>query len=107
MLIMTDRPATLHSTPDGDEYRNGRGKVIAIGDFVKVAKATGRFHVVDFRVEDNEVYITVYGGPKGRLLFRTFHVDRCSRTKSADNNAGLRDAVAESSDRSKRGKRPS
>lgn len=97
---------TLPSGAQGREYRSGTGKVIATGDMIRVDGKEAMYRVIDIRVEWSQVYITAYGGKKGQLLTRTFHVDRCSRArKGEDNNEGYREAVSEAAAASKRGKR--
>lgn len=104
---------TLPSGHQGREYRNGRGKVIRIGDMIRVDGKTAMWRVTEIRVEQHpnpiepftpipEVFITAYGGPKGRLLTRTFHVDRCARAlKGEDNNESYREALHETASASK------
>ena len=92
----------LDNGDQGREYRNGRGKVVRVGDMIRVDSKSAKYRVLDLRVEGGQVYVTAYGGPKGRLLTRTFHVDRCSRAlKGEDNNEDYRAALHETSSASK------
>lgn len=113
MTTMTEERLHEHvhnvTQPDGSrgrEYRNGRGKVIRTGDMIRVDGKQAQYRVLEVLVESGRVYVTAYGGPKGRMLTRTFHVDRCARAlKGEDVNEGYREALHEAAAASKRGKR--
>jgi hydrogenase maturation factor len=111
-MLMTLEHEHVHNVvlddgSQGREYRNGRGKIIRLGDMVKADGKAALYRVLDLRVEDGRIYVTAYGGPKGRLNTRTFHVDRCSRVVAVkdDVNEGLRHAVHEAAQASKSKKR--
>lgn len=66
--------------PDTSEWRSGTGKVIRVGDTVRVdPKATRsnvrgsyRFRVKEIRQHGDTVEITVFGGRPNREQFHTF-----------------------------------
>lgn len=85
-----------------DRYSSGTGKVIERGDYIKVDGKTARYKVLDIYEQNGQTYVDAYGGSKGRLLTRTFHVDRCARsTRGQDNNETYRESIAEVSRASK------
>lgn len=68
-------------TTDLIEIRLGRN-FVRIGDTVKCSPHVGRrflARVLSINEVDGTVQVTVYGGPAGRALTRTFTTDRISR----------------------------
>lgn len=68
------------------EYRQGRG-IIHLGDRVHIRPTPGRrngFDAIVRRIRADETTgdireVEVFGGPKGRAMFRTFRPDRIER----------------------------
>jgi hypothetical protein len=116
--MTADHPQALTTHPnikvvDGvGQYHSGTGKVLKPGDPFKVTgQGTFRCTLIhverDGRTGEEHVVVDGYGGKKGRLGTRTFRVERCERIVKVkdDPNQGMREAVKETSDASKRGKR--
>lgn len=89
------------------EWRSGTGKVVAVGDLVRVDDSSARYRVTAMTEKgDGSVEVSAYGGRPGFLKSRVFDVAQVIRCRSAeDPNSNYRSALHEASVKAKSGKR--
>lgn len=61
------------------EYRSGTGKVIAVGDRIRVDRKGPTYVVKKLTENGNGVEAHCWGGKPNHERFRTFLIQRCSR----------------------------
>lgn len=90
-------------------WSSGTGKVLEVGDLVKIDASTARYRITSIRQTATGVEVSAYGGKKGRMGERVFRPEALTKVRDQDPKKDpqrvWREAIHETAEASKNRRR--